>query len=191
VTEAVAQFEGYSYRTTSRYGSRVQLRVEDGLVSVTGPRLAPSLYGLWLGAQAALMVSVLPVLLIEAVLRRRWRYVVGSAGVLALHGAIGGFGAGCLWELQGLIDFGAGKEGTTATFPVNAVRDVRIGRGWARKGLGVVILPYVAGINAMAKGLAVSFEAPDEVTGRDVVYALHMRTPEDASALAMALGGCH
>lgn len=180
-------FEAFSYRTSSRYGSIVRVHVEGGSVSVTGPRLAAAPYRLWLGVRAALMTLVAPLVLLAAP-RRRWRYAAAPLGVLALHGAVGGFGAGCLWELQKLIDFGAGKEGTTSTFPLGAVRDVRIGKGWSRNGLGLIILPYLPGIDSMAKGMAVSFEAPDEVTGGDVVYALHMRTTDDAAALAQALG---
>jgi len=45
----------------------------------------------------------------------------------------------------------------------------------------------VPDINAMSVGLCVSFEAPDEATGRDGIFALHMRTPADAQALAKAL----
>ena len=53
----------------------------------------------------------------------------------------------------------------------------------------LLILPYVAGIKSMAEGYCVSFEAPDGETGQDVVYALHMRTPEDAQELAALLEG--
>jgi len=64
-----------------------------------------------------------------------------------------------------------------------------VGRGWARKGLWLVIPPYVAGINRMAEGYAVSFEAPDGETHGDAVYALHMQTKEEAQALVRLLEG--
>jgi hypothetical protein len=113
--------------------------------------------------------------------------------LLAAHGAEGGFGAGCLWELLNLIAFGEGTPGETATFLLNAVRRVKVGRGWARRGMWLLILLYAAGINSMSEGYSVSFEAPDGVTGRQVDYALHMHTPEDAQALATLLveGGGH
>lgn len=41
----------------------------------------------------------------------------------------------------------------------------------------------------MAEGYCVSFETPDGDTGRDAVYAFHMRTKEDAQALARLLEG--
>jgi len=42
-------FEGYSYRTSARFGSRVQVSVEDGTASVTGPRVGVLAYRLWIG----------------------------------------------------------------------------------------------------------------------------------------------
>ncbi|MHB0874447.1 MAG: hypothetical protein ACYC5O_00230 [Anaerolineae bacterium] len=188
VTDGTVELEGYSYRTSSRFGSVVRVRIGNGMASVSGPRLDAPVYRVWLGVQAVLMALVAPLLMLAA-LRRRGRYALTALGVVGAHGAFGGFGAGCLWELQRLIDFGAGKQGSTASFPLSAVRDVRIGKGWARKGLSLIIMSYVPGINSMAEGLAVSFEAPDEQTGNDVVYALHMRTIEEAQALAAALGG--
>ena len=62
-------------------------------------------------------------------------------------------------------------------------RDVRIGAGWARRGMWLLLLPYFKGIDAMAEGLAVSFVAPDG-TPSGGVYALHMHTPEEAQTLA-------
>ena len=52
----------------------------------------------------------------------------------------------------------------------------------------LLILPYVAGINSLAEGFCVSFEAPDGETGRDVVFALHMQSPDEARRLAGLLG---
>jgi len=43
----MATFEGYSYRTSSRFGSRVWITVEDGTVTVTGPRVPAPLYAAW------------------------------------------------------------------------------------------------------------------------------------------------
>ena len=108
---------------------------------------------------------------------------------MAAHGAIAGFGAGCMWEMMDLISFGQGRNGDSAAFPLSAVRDVRIGSGWARNGLWLILLPYVTGIDNLAQGLCVSFEAPDNEAGGDVVYALHMRSPEEAQALAKELTG--
>ena len=94
-----------------------------------------------------------------------------------------------MWELANLISFGEGKRGDAATFPLSSVMDVRIGSGWARNGLWLVLLPYFSGIDRTAQGVCVNFEAPDGETGRDAVYALHMRAPEEAQALAKELTG--
>jgi len=115
-------------------------------------------------------------------------YLLLAVGLLAAHGMAGGFGAGGLWEMMNLISFGQGTLGETATFPVSAVKRIKIGPGWPRRGMRLLILPYVAGINGVSKGLCVSFEAPDGMTGRYVGYALHMRSPRDAQTLAGFLG---
>ena len=57
----------------------------------------------------------------------------------------------------------------------------------ARRGMWLLLLPYVGGINSMAKDVAVSFIAPIDDAGHTGVYALHMRTPDEARALAELL----
>jgi hypothetical protein len=59
-------------------------------------------------------------------------------------------------------------------FPVTSVKRVKIGPGWARNWLWLLILPYVAGINKMSEGHAVSFEAPAGDAPGDAAYAFHM-----------------
>ena len=94
-----------------------------------------------------------------------------------------------------LSAFSEGRLGDTVSFPLSAVRGVKIGRGWARKWMWLLILPYVGGINQAAEGYCVSFEAPDGalqgapkgIVDRDVVYALHMPTPDDAQTLELLL----
>ena len=102
-------FEGYSYRTSARFGSRVQVSVEDGTASVTGPRVGVLAYRLWIGTQVVLFWLIVPVLI--AVVLRDWRYVFLALALLGAHWAIGGAGAGCLWELANLIAFMAGVQG--------------------------------------------------------------------------------
>ena len=105
-------------------------------------------------------------------------------GLAIAHWGIGGVGAGCLWEWSNLAAFAVGTRGETISFPLSAVKDVRIGRGWARKDLWLVIPPFVPAVNQWAEGYCVSFEAPGGEDSGEVVYALHMRTQEDAQALA-------
>ena len=174
--------EGYSYRVSARFGSRVWITVKDGMASVTGPRVPLTVYRLWIAIQAVFLVLA-ALAFATAVGWWDWRYVAAGVGLLAAHAMAGGFGAGCLWEMMNLIAFGQGTRGETVSFPVSKVREVRIGAGWARRGMWLLLLPYFKGIDAMAKGLAVSFVAPDGI------YALHMRTPEDANTLAALLKG--
>jgi hypothetical protein len=177
--------EGYSYRVSARFGSRVWVTVDDGMVAVTGPRVPLTLYRTWIVVQAVLLVSAVAAL-VTAVILWDWRFLVAAAVLLVTHGVAGGVGAGCMWEMMNLVAFGQGARGDTATFSLADVKDVRIGTGWARRGMWLLLLPYFKGIDSMAQGLAVSFVAPDG-TPNGGVYALHMRTPEEARALAALL----
>ena len=122
--------------------------------------------------------------LLAAVVLRDWRYLVLALVLAAIHWAVGTFGAVSFWELANVNAFSEGTMGTTIEFPMNAVKRVKIGRGWARNGLWLVIPLFVPGLNQMAEGYCVSFEAPDGETERDAVYALHMQTKEIAQSLA-------
>jgi hypothetical protein len=181
-------FGGYSYRTGSRFGSRVRVSVDDGMVTVTGPRIGVLVYCLWIAAQVVLFWSIPPALLAAAVLWD-WRYLVIALMLVVAHWAVGTFGAVCFWELANVVAFTEGAMDQTAVFSVSTVKRVKIGRGWARNGLWLAIPLFVSGINQWAKGSLVSFEAPDGETGRDAVYAFQMRTKEDARALARLLRG--
>jgi len=187
MTAQETNLEGYAYRISARFGSRVWITVKDGMVSVTGPRVPLTAYRLWIATQAVLLALAV-LALVAAVVMWDWRYLVATAGLLAAHAMAGGFGAGCLWEMMNLIAFGQGTRGETVSFPVSRVQEVRIGAGWARRGMWLLLLPYFKGIDSMSKGLAVSFVAPDG-TPHGGVYALHVRTPGDANTLAALLKG--
>jgi len=188
MTNQAMEFEGYSYRTSSRFGSRVRVSIEDETVSTTGPRVGVLAYRLWIAAQMVLFWSIVPAL-VAAVALWDWRCLVLALVLAVAHWGVGSFGAGCLWELVNLTAFAEGKAGETVAFPLDTVKRVMIGRGWARNGLWLVIPPYIAGINQMAGEFVVSFEALDGETGKDAVYALHMQTTKDAQALGRLLEG--
>lgn len=44
------------------------------------------------------------------------------------------------------------RFGEVLSFPVRAVREVRIGTGWARRGMRLIVLPWYADINSLARG---------------------------------------
>jgi len=187
MNEPKKSFEAYSYRTSSRFGGRVEVLVDDGNVTVTGPRVSVLVHRAWIVAQVALFWSTVPALLAAAILWN-WRFLALALGLQVVHWALGTFGAVSFWELANVNAFTAGRAGETTEFRVSDVKDVRIGRGWARHGLWLAIPLYVPGLNQMSKGYCASFEAPDGERGRNVVYALHMRTTEEAEALAALLG---
>jgi len=164
----------------------VTIAIEGEQVSVTGTQVGRGTYRLWIALQAACLTLVLPAI-IAAILLGDWRLALVAIALLFAHGAIGGIGAGCLWELQNLIDFGEGSPGRRVSFSKAEVKDIRIGPGWARKGMALLLLPYVKGIDAMAKDVVVSFEAPAGAASDAGVYAIHMRSPRDAAALAETL----
>jgi hypothetical protein len=59
-------------------------------------------------------------------------------------------------------------------------------RVWQQIVIAVVLLPYRAGIDKLAAGVAVSFFAPDEF-GREVRFAIDTYAPERARALTELL----
>jgi hypothetical protein len=181
-------FEAYSYRTNSRFGSRVKISVDDETVTLIGPRIGTFIYSMWIKVQIVLLWLIIPVL-IAAVVYRDWKFLVLTCMLAIIHWFVGGAGAGCLWEMANLNAFAVGVFGKTISFPLKDVKDVKIGRGWARKGMWLVIPHFIPGVNKWAEGYCVSFEAPDGEKGKEVVYALHMRTEEDARSLKKLLVG--
>jgi len=169
-------FEGYAYRTSSRFGSWTRITVEGDTVSVTGPRVGVLAYRLWIVAQLLVLALVVPAMLV-----RDWRYLLLVPGLLVAHWCVGVMGAAGLWEMANLAAIGAGHP--MHHFAVTSVKRVEIGPGWASNGLWLVILPYVDGINKMSEGHAVSFEAPAGDAPGDAVYAFHMHREEEAAEL--------
>ena len=109
-------FEGYSFRTSARFGSRVTVVIAGEHVSITGPRVSRCVYRAWIALQAVCLALVLPAAFAALLLSDPSLALVAIALLIA-HGAIGGIGAGCLWELQNLINFSEGTAGQMVTFP--------------------------------------------------------------------------
>lgn len=86
-------------------------------------------------------------------------------------------------EGPGETDYIQGGRFKAVEFARVQVHDVKIGEGWAGGGIDVVLMPVNGGIDGLAKGRAVSFDAPDE-DGREVRYALHMVSEADATESA-------
>jgi len=179
-------FEAYSYRTSSRFGSRIRISVEGETVTVTGPRIEVFLYRFWIAITAVIFALSIFALLASLILLD-WRYLVAVPLLLVLHLVFSGTGAGSFWEMKNLEAFDT--EYPATSFSVSTVKQIKIGRGWARKSLWLIILPYVSLINKVSEGRVVSFEAPDGQTGGDAVYAFYMHSDDEATVLAEALKG--
>ncbi|MFC1907367.1 hypothetical protein ACFLW8_04710 [Chloroflexota bacterium] len=178
-------FEVYGYRTSSRFGSHLKVSVDGHMVSVTGPRVGVTIYRLWMALQAVLLALTVPTL-ITAVALWDWKYLIAVLALLFFYWVISSVGAVALWEFQNVTSFDRGGYQVTS-FPLSSIRRVKIGRGWARNGLWLILLPFIVPLNKASEGRVVSFEAPDGDTGKDAVYAFYMRIEDDPKALARLL----
>jgi len=183
--EKKTSFEVFGYRTNSRFASHCEVSVDDQTVSVTGPRVGVAVYRLWIILQAIFLTLTVPFLIV-AIILWDWRYLVVAVVSLLLYWVISAVGAVALWEYQVLMSFERGDYQSTS-FPISSVKRIKIGRGWARYGLGLLLLPFIAGLNKSSEGRVVSFEAPDNDTGKDAVYAFYMRIEDDPGDLAKLL----
>jgi hypothetical protein len=183
VPEGAHVFDGWAYRVGARFAGRVRIAVYEDRVAVAGPRVPRTLYQVWMWVQGLLLALVLPALA-GAIVDLDWRWLVAAIALFLVSYGISFGGAG-LWPGLGeiLAEKGVFKA---LEFPRAAVREVDVGKGWAKGGLEVVLFPYKAGVDKMAKDLAVSFFAPDE-HGREVRFAMDMYAPERARELAEML----
>ncbi len=177
-------FEVYGYRTSSRFGSRLHISIDKETATVTGPRAGAGIYRLWIVLQLILLLSTVP-LLITALVLWSWLYLVIALAVFLAYYGISSIGAIALWEYQTAAFPQQGFQ--SITFPLSAVRDIKIGRGWSRNWIWLVILPFVVPINKLSEGLVVSFEITDKKSGKDIVFALLTSSRQTARSLANLL----
>jgi len=182
--EGAVAYDAWSYRVGARFAGRVRIVVHGGRVAVAGPRVPDALYWAWIWLQGVVLALVLP-LVVAAVVLGDGRWALAAVGSFVLSWAIASLGAG-LWP--GLGEVAAVEDGRfrALEFPLASVREVDVGRGWAKGGLDVVLVYVRPLIDAMAARRAVSFFAPDE-RGREVRFALHMTSDEAAKDLAQRL----
>jgi len=179
-------FQGFGYRTNSRFADCVKVQVENQKVTITGPRVSSFVYRFWIIVQIILLWSTIPLLLLGLVLWD-WRYLIAIPGLLIIHWLFGVLGAAVFWSLVNSAVCASGKFPTTS-FNVDEVKQVKIGAGWARNGLWFVIPYFIPLVNKGAEGLTISFEAPSGDSPKDVTYAIQLSKTEDAKALAKLLG---
>jgi hypothetical protein len=173
-------FDGWSYRVGARFAGRVRVAVYEDRVALGGPRTPRWLYEAWMWLQGLLLALVAPALA-AAVVALDWRWLVVAFALLLVSLGVSAGGAG-LWPGLGEVLHEKGYL-QALEFPRASVREVDIGKGWAKGGLEVVLLPYTAGIDRLATGVTVSFFAPDEL-GREVRFAVDVYTPDHARKLA-------
>jgi hypothetical protein len=176
-------FDGWAYRVGARFAGRVRIAVYDDRVAVAGPRVPRSLYQLWIWAQG-LSLALVPPAAIAAIIRLDWRWLVTTIVIFIVSFGISSGGAG-LWPGLGEL-FNEKGYFKALEFPRASVREINIGKGWAKGGLEVVLFPYKAQVDKMSEGLAVSFFAPDEY-GREVRFAMDVYSEEDAHELSELL----
>jgi hypothetical protein len=178
-------FDGFSYRVPGRMAGRSRLVIEGDTLSLAGPRVPFGIYAFWIWLQGILLALV-PAALVAAAVRLDWRWFVTALAIFIAGQAVSALGAG-IWPGLGETEYIEGGRFKAIEFRVEQVHDVKIGAGWADGGIDVVVMPVVKGIDKLAEGRAVSFFAPDDA-GRDVRYALHFASNEDANEFAGLLG---
>jgi hypothetical protein len=183
VPEGARVFDGWAFRVGARFAGRVRIAVYPDRVAVAGPRVPRWLYETWMWVQG-LLLGLVPAALAGAIVLLDWRWIAWAILIFLASFGISFGGAG-LWPGLGEV---LGERGyfRALEFPRGSVHEVDIGKGWAKGGLEVVLLPYVTGVDRMAAGRAVSFFAPDEY-GRKVRFAMDMYTEEAARQLSQML----
>ena len=116
-------FEGYHYRTSSRFGSRVQIITGDDSISITGPRIGPVIYRAWILIQSILLFLMIPAVIFPLVLGKPV-YLLLIIAILFLHYAISGTGAIILWEGANVTAFTEGRMGDTEIIRMGDIKDI-------------------------------------------------------------------
>ncbi|MHB1346233.1 MAG: hypothetical protein ACYCXK_01970 [Candidatus Humimicrobiaceae bacterium] len=136
---------------------------------------------IWIIVQILLLFSLLPAIIVPIVLGQYY-YLFIIPVIVIVHFAVGSLGAAVFWEMERLKALGKDKETTTISFKKNEVKNIKIGKGWAR-GIIWLAIPYFI-LLIQAEGYCVSFEAPGSTGEKNLVYALHMQSKEDAARFA-------
>lgn len=178
----------YHYRLTSRFGYYVKIHVTDADVSVSGPRLSPGLYAFFIGGQLLPRFLTYAALL-GALVLWDWRYLIVAAAI-CIAGLV--FTLACaagLWAWPDVVALADPATLDKVTVPLASIRDVRVGPGWDRQGIGFVLGSMVKAVDKQAGDHTVSWLAPDPTTGRYVTYGVCAYTTDEAADLAQQLRG--
>lgn len=198
-------FTGYHFRTSSRFGSHVEVRVDDDWVTVTGRRVRKPVRDVWIAAQGVLMAVTFG-WLIEAICgggRRAWgrvafwafvEYLVAALGALFLWWPADRGEDGIVWlvtkpEDRAAAEVEARASYSTLRFPRSSVSNVAHTRDYSRHGLWLVSWPWQL-VQLLPPGgvKEVVFDVDDpERPGETLVFAISVDSPETAAELAELL----
>ena len=171
--------EVYSFHTSSRFGSRIKIQVDDNNLILTGPRMGFQTYRVWLTIQTILTASIILTLSLSLV-RMSLLYLFVAIGLLTLH--IGGCLWGtAIWELMNIF----GHE--TVSISIDDIKYAQTGKGWSRNNLWMMLPLYTFTMNKLSPNEIISFEAQDEAARGAVVYALMFLDEKDAAFLKKLL----
>lgn len=199
MAEETRFFTAYSFRTSSRFGSRVQVVIDDDVVTVTGVRVPRWLRDAWIGAMAGIMGLFSARVLFGRRGKVRaftFEWIVASLGALFLwwpsERGPGGMLHGASPEFRAAGTEMATRRYQSWSFRLAEVSDVQITPFYARRGLWYVAWLwqlteyFLPGHDSVVVfDVAVDDESPRE----KLVFALNLDTPEEARALAAALRG--
>jgi hypothetical protein len=178
----------YHYRLTSRFGYYVKIHVTHADASVSGPRLSPGLYALFIGGQLLLRFITYAALL-GALVLWDWRYLIVAAAICVAGFVFTLACAAGLWAWPDVVALVDPATLDRVTVPLASIRDVRVGPGWDRQGIGFVLGGMVKAVDKQAGDHTVSWLAPDPTTGRYVTYGVCAYTTDEAADLAQQLRG--
>jgi hypothetical protein len=183
--EKAQTYIGGAYRTSARFGDRVELTIDEQNVTITGPRIGRVIYHLWIDV-ITLLIAAVPVFLIIALIKMDWLYAIIAAGAFLAHYVVAAGGAGTMWSLASFMGASSGQY-PTVTFPVSAVKRVGTGKEWARGGLRWIIPQFAPLIDKGSLGHCISFEAPEGKKDKNVTYAIFFPSEDDIKTIARLL----
>ena len=174
--------EAYSYHTSSRFSGRVRVSVENGLITITGPRMGDLLFRLWLLFQGCLFILTMLTLVAGLVfLETLYSLIAVSFFFLHVFGCMLGT---AIWELMNLF----GHE--SATFHIEDVNGYTEDFKWYKYLENLLIPLYFIFITRISPGRIVSFEVHEKETTSHEVYSLMLWDDVNANTLKSLLASC-
>lgn len=200
-------FEGYHYRTSSRFGGNVRISVSGDWVTVEGYRATRRARGIWLTVQGVFMVGLLGAI-VDALFGRpgAWRrvglfafaeWLVAAFGALVVWWPAERGRNGVMWMVSDESGRAAGerdaeKAYSAVGFPRSAVTYAQVTPYYSRHGLWLVSWPWQAMtylIGAQTHREVVLDVDDPARPGKKLVFAISMESEEDAKELVIALKG--